>query len=62
MPPFMPFSYDDPRNRSAVIAKLTWTDALQRRRAFWPKGKEPRGLAAGDLFAAIDAAEANEDQ
>ena len=29
---------------------------------YWPKGKEPRGLAAGDLAAAIDAAEANEDQ
>jgi ferredoxin-NADP reductase len=29
---------------------------------YWPKGKEPRGLAGGDLAAAIDAAEANEDQ
>jgi ferredoxin-NADP reductase len=29
---------------------------------YWPKGKEPRGLAAGDLAAAIEAAEANEDQ
>ena len=29
---------------------------------YWPKGKEPRGLAAGDLAAAIDAAEANSDQ
>ena len=29
---------------------------------YWPKGKEPRGLAAADLAAAIDAAEANEDQ
>jgi NAD(P)H-flavin reductase len=29
---------------------------------YWPKGKEPRGLAGADLAAAIDAAEANEDQ
>ena len=29
---------------------------------YWPKGKEPRGLAAADLAAAIDAAEANTDQ
>ncbi len=29
---------------------------------YWPKGKEPRGAAAADLAAAIDAAEANEDQ
>ncbi len=29
---------------------------------YWPKGKEPRGIAAGDLAAAIDAAEANADQ
>jgi ferredoxin-NADP reductase len=29
---------------------------------YWPKGKEPRGVAAGDLAAAINAAEANADQ
>jgi ferredoxin/flavodoxin---NADP+ reductase len=29
---------------------------------YWPKGKEPRGLAAADLASAIEAAEANEDQ
>jgi len=29
---------------------------------YWPKGKEPRGLAGADLAAAIDAAEANTDQ
>jgi len=29
---------------------------------YWPKGKEPRGIAGGDLAAAIDAAEANADQ
>ena len=29
---------------------------------YWPKGKEPRGVAAADLAAAIDAAESNADQ
>jgi ferredoxin-NADP reductase len=29
---------------------------------YWPKGKEPRGLAAADLAAAIEAAEHNTDQ
>jgi ferredoxin--NADP+ reductase len=29
---------------------------------YWPKGKEPRGLATADLAAAIDAAERNADQ
>jgi NAD(P)H-flavin reductase len=29
---------------------------------YWPKGKEPRGLASADLAAAIDAAERNADQ
>ncbi|MEP6640034.1 MAG: FAD-binding oxidoreductase [Chloroflexota bacterium] len=29
---------------------------------YWPKGKEPRGVAIADLAAAIDAAEANADQ
>ena len=29
---------------------------------YWPKGKEPRGVAAADLAAAIEMAEANEDQ
>ena len=29
---------------------------------YWPKGKEPRGLAAADLASAIEMAEANEDQ
>ena len=29
---------------------------------YWPKGKEPRGMASADLAAAIEMAEANEDQ
>ena len=33
-----------------------------KKELYWPKGKEPRGAAAADLAAAIDAAEANADQ
>ena len=29
---------------------------------YWPKGKEPRGMAAADLATAIEEAEANADQ
>jgi hypothetical protein len=29
---------------------------------YWPKCKEPRGLAGADLAATIDDAEAKEDQ
>ena len=29
---------------------------------YWPKGKEPRGMASADIASAIEAAEANEDQ
>ena len=29
---------------------------------YWPKGKEPRGLASADLATAIEAAESNSDQ
>ena len=29
---------------------------------YWPKGKEPRGLAGADLATAIEAAESNSDQ
>ncbi len=29
---------------------------------YWPKGKEPRGVAGADLASAIEAAEANADQ
>jgi ferredoxin-NADP reductase len=33
-----------------------------KKELYWPKGKEPRGVAAADLAAAIDAAEANADE
>jgi hypothetical protein len=31
-------------------------------RGYWPKGKEPRGMANADLATAIAEAEANADQ
>ena len=37
-------------------------EAQVKKELYWPKGKEPRGVAAADLAAAIDAAEANADQ
>lgn len=33
-----------------------------KKELYWPKGKEPRGVAGADLAAAIEAAEANADQ
>jgi ferredoxin-NADP reductase len=39
-----------------------YTPEQVKKELYWPKGKEPRGVAAADLAAAIDAAEANADQ
>ena len=39
-----------------------YADEQVHKELYWPKGKEPRGLASGDLAAAIDAAEHNTDQ
>ena len=46
----------------ATLLSRDYPPEQVHRELYWPKGKEPRGLAAGDLAAAIDAAEANEDQ
>ena len=35
---------------------------MKHLRGYWPKGKEPRGMAASDLATAVEMAEANEDQ
>jgi ferredoxin-NADP reductase len=45
-----------------TLLELGMAEDAVKKELYWPKGKEPRGLAAGDLAAAIDAAEANEDQ
>jgi ferredoxin--NADP+ reductase len=44
-----------------LLGKGFAEDAIKKE-LYWPKGKEPRGLAAADLAAAIDAAESNADQ
>jgi ferredoxin-NADP reductase len=45
-----------------TLLGLGFPEAAVHKELYWPKGKEPRGLAAADLAAAIDAAEANADQ
>ena len=39
-----------------------YPDDQVHKELYWPKGKEPRGLAGADLAAAIEMAEGNEDQ
>ena len=39
-----------------------YTEEHVHKELYWPKGKEPRGLAGADLAVAIDAAESNADQ
>ena len=45
-----------------TLLGLGFPEDAVHKELYWPKGKEPRGLAAADLAAAIDAAEANADQ
>ncbi len=45
-----------------TLLGLGFPEEAVHKELYWPKGKEPRGLAAADLAAAIDAAEANADQ
>ena len=49
------------RRRNSGV-KATSSDNASTPPGYWPKGEEPRGLAGVELAAAIDAAEANEDQ
>jgi len=44
-----------------TLLELGLPEAAVKKELYWPKGKEPRGAAAADLAAAIDAAEANAD-
>ena len=46
----------------ATLLERGFWEELVHKELYWPKGKEPRGAAAADLAAAIDAAEANADQ
>ena len=45
-----------------TLLELGFAEGDVHKELYWPKGKEPRGAAAADLAAAIDAAEANADQ
>jgi ferredoxin--NADP+ reductase len=46
----------------ATLLERGYPEEQVHKELYWPKGKEPRGAAAADLAAAIDAAEANADQ
>ena len=46
----------------ATLFERGYAEDQVHKELYWPKGKEPRGVAGADLAAAIDAAEANADQ
>jgi ferredoxin--NADP+ reductase len=46
----------------ATLLERGYPEDQVHKELYWPKGKEPRGVAGADLAAAIDAAEANADQ
>jgi ferredoxin--NADP+ reductase len=46
----------------ATLLDRGFDETAVKKELYWPKGKEPRGLAAADLAAAIEIAESNEDQ
>jgi ferredoxin--NADP+ reductase len=50
------------QSAEATLLELGFPEPAVKKELYWPKGKEPRGVAAADLAAAIDAAEANADQ
>jgi ferredoxin-NADP reductase len=45
-----------------TLLELGLSEEAVKKELYWPKGKEPRGAAATDLAAAMEAAEANADQ
>jgi ferredoxin-NADP reductase len=46
----------------ATLLERGYPEDQVHKELYWPKGKEPRGVAGADLAAAIEAAEANADQ
>ena len=46
----------------ATLLERGYPEDQVHKELYWPKGKEPRGVAGADLAVAIDAAEANADQ
>jgi ferredoxin-NADP reductase len=50
------------QSTEATLLEIGFPEEAVKKELYWPKGMEPRGVAAADLAAAIDAAEANADQ
>ncbi|MEA2612553.1 MAG: ferredoxin/flavodoxin---NADP+ reductase [Chloroflexota bacterium] len=51
------------QSAEASLLEIGFPEEAVKKELYWPKGKEPRGVAgAADVAAAIDAAEANADQ
>ena len=46
----------------ATLLERGYAEDQVHKELYWPKGKEPRGVTEADLAAAIEMAEANEDQ
>ena len=46
----------------ATLLERGYPEEQVKKELYWPKGKEPRGVAATDLAAAIEAAEQNADE
>ena len=46
----------------ATLLERDYPEQQIHKELYWPKGKEPRGVAGADLAAAIEAAEQNADQ
>jgi ferredoxin/flavodoxin---NADP+ reductase len=46
----------------ATLLERGYPEDQIHKELYWPKGKEPRGMAGADLASAIEAAEANADQ
>ncbi len=46
----------------ATLLERGYPEEQVHKELYWPKGKEPRGVAGADLASAIEAAEANADQ
>jgi ferredoxin--NADP+ reductase len=46
----------------ATLLERGYPEEQVHKELYWPKGKEPRGMAGADLATAIEAAEANADE
>ena len=45
-----------------TLLELGLPESAVKKELYWPKGKEPRGLAGMELASAIEAAEQNADE